>query len=54
MIVTDEHKATLDSVAQDRAAGLKPKDPPITLESLHARIVKLENQVFPKQEQSNG
>lgn len=42
MIVTEKHKAALDALAQERAAGLKIEDPPITLKSLNDRITRLE------------
>lgn len=64
MIVTEEHKAALDAVANDRGAAMKAPEPPVTLQSLHGRLNVLENRInvliekaFPTKietESSNG
>ena len=41
--MTPEQQAALEATAAELAASLQPADRPITLESIHARLVAVEN-----------
>jgi hypothetical protein len=54
--MTPEQQAALDATAQERAASLHPEKQPITLQSIHDRLVAVENHpaLNQKEEHPNG